>query len=152
MNPSLTDVLASGNVTAATVSNFLYATTALALGLCAALAAKSYNLAKRCRFLAPIIDESHSLARVEREKVEKLEFMLSEAGREKEIMSGQNTELQEQLNAYNDLKQAYEVLYRSNLAIAREAEKMKTEKAELVLKLAPKPVSIKAKAAAQRAT
>jgi hypothetical protein len=136
MNPSLADVLASGNATAVTINNFLYLTTALALVVCAALAAKSYTLSKRCRFLSPIVDESHSLTRLEREKVEKLEFMLGEAGREKELLAGRNDELQEQLNAYNDLKQAYEVLYRSNLAIAREAEKLKAEKAAPALPVA----------------
>ncbi|HVN67082.1 MAG TPA: hypothetical protein VMT55_01820 [Candidatus Sulfotelmatobacter sp.] len=143
MNPSLADVLASGSAAAVSINNFLYLTTALALGVCAALAAKSYTLSKRCRFLAPIVDESHSLARLEREKVEKLEFMLGEAGREKELLAGQNNELREQLNAYNDLKQAYEVLYRSNLALAREAEKMRIEKAGSAVPAALKPAKAK---------
>ena len=136
MNPSLTEVLKSGQ--AAVPHNYMLFVAAIAAFLVAALAARGYTLFRRSRWISPVMDAAPSLADIElrknREKIEKLSFLVDELKCEKEQLLVQNDELQNRLNSMEDLKQSYEIMYKGNLALARECEKLKAEKEELTLR------------------
>ena len=148
MNPSLAEVLKTGQ--ASHPQNYMFLITALVAFLAAALGARGFTVLRRNRWTAPAMDETPSLLDIElkknKEKTEKLSFMVDELKREKETLSFdksalalQNEEMQNQLGGMEDLKQSYEIMYKGNLSLARECEKLKTEKEVLTLK-ANKPL------------
>lgn len=145
MNPSLTDVLQTGQAAHSHPHNLMFYMAAAAAFLVATLVARGVSVLRRNRWTAPAMDDTPSLLDIELkkngEKIEKLTFMVDELKREKESLSFdkgalalQNEEMQDQLGAMEDLKQSYEIMYKGNLTLARECDKLKTEKEELTLK------------------
>ncbi|OGC35419.1 hypothetical protein A2311_06105 [candidate division WOR-1 bacterium RIFOXYB2_FULL_48_7] len=139
MNPSLAQVLESG--TGSPLPPTLYLIAALATIFFAAVAANTYirrknrwmeNIVEDCQNNTSVMENLEKQAATE--KLEKLEFIVAEMKREKECLLDQNGELSNQLRCTNELKQAYDLLYRSNIALNKECERLKMEKEELTLK------------------
>jgi hypothetical protein len=147
MTPTLNQVLASGGTSAYT--GFLHFAAALAVVLVAVFsAAKGYTVYRRRRFLPAVMEPGLDLNEIEnREKIEKFNFMMDELKRENEKMVLQNNELHNQmLNArrdYESRKQVEDILRKSNVALARECEKLRAEKEELTLKVSAPLIKIR---------
>lgn len=140
MTPSIVHVLKTGG--SFTNSSLFYLLTFAAVGLVAALAVRGYSLQRKKRWLTALEDESPSMFDIEKkrdeEKIEKLNFMIDEMKIENEELRKQSElsiknhrDLEEQLLCAENLKQSYDVLYKSNVSLAKECEKLKTEREEL---------------------
>lgn len=139
MTPTMSQVLTSGGTPAYAI--FMRYAAALAVIFVAVFsAAKGYALYRRRRFFPAVMEAGPDLNEIEnRDKIEKFNFMVDELKRENEKMVLQNNELHNQmLNARRDhenRKQVEDILRKSNVALARECEKLKAEKEELTLKV-----------------
>ena len=78
-------------------------------------------------------------------ELEKLSFLIVELNHEKDGLAKQNHDLQNQVRSLENRKQIEDVLRKSNIALANECERLKSEKEELTLKLNKPLVKIKAK-------
>ncbi|MFA5114332.1 MAG: hypothetical protein WC529_08610 [Candidatus Margulisiibacteriota bacterium] len=133
MGPSLSHVLSTGSHSASSV-NLLYLAAGLLASLVAAVSvAKGAEVFRRRQ---PCLEDAHY-----QEKMAKLSFMFGELKLEKEAVAEQNHDLRNQLTsltgALYDLKQTRTVLEKSNLSIAKENERLKTEKERLALQVLP---------------
>lgn len=123
MAPTLSQVLSSGGT--ASAFNPVYFAAGLAVFLVAVLSVWY----RRSQPLVSVIDEKPVLIDIHnREKIEKLSFMVNELEIEKQQMAAQNTDLQDQL------MQTRVVLEKSNTALVRKSEELKAEREELALK------------------
>ncbi len=146
MGPTLSQVLAEG--AKASSFNPLYLLTGVTAIFFAALSVFYH----RGRLFTSVMDEKPEV-----EKLEKLSFMIDELKIEKQKLSAQNFELQNQLltagGSLGEMSQARGILEKSNLALQRECEKLKAQKEQLVLQASPplvRIVSKKKKEAARR--
>lgn len=149
MAPTINQVLESGS--SPITQNLFYLAALAAVGFVAALAAKGYTHYKRRSFLPQVLEASPSLDEMEikklEEKNEELNFMVDELREElddwkmeNEKLLNHNTQLGERLHENEDLKRNYDVLYRTNLTLAKECEKLKQERQELISKKASQPL------------
>ncbi len=137
MTPTLSQVLAGGAKTAS--FNYLYL-VALAAAAGAALFSVVKGLAvyRRGRLICSVVEDKPSLIDIEKQKkIEKLAFLVEELKSEKERLSRANQSLSERAISFDVFKQKEEVLRKSNLLLARECEKLKNQKEQLILKSAP---------------
>jgi len=139
MAPTLSQVVAAGASTSAFNYFYLFALAAAA-GAAVFSAVKGLELYRRGRLMSAVVESAPSLAEMENQKkIEKLNFLLDEIKNEKERLANQNLQLQDKLSGSAIQKQMEEVLRKSNQALAKECERLKTEREELVLK-ANKPL------------
>jgi len=133
MTPTLSEVLAGSAKTAS--FNYIYL-VALAAAAGAALFSVVKGLAvyRRGRLISAVVDDKPSLIDIEKQKkIEKLSFLVEELKSEKERLSRANQHLSEKAVSFDISKQKEEVLRKSNLVLARELDKLKNEKEQLVL-------------------
>jgi septal ring factor EnvC (AmiA/AmiB activator) len=106
-----------------------------AVGIVAAFVAVLVISFRRNRLLPlngrpPLLDHN-------KERIEKLSFMVDELKTEKHQLSAYNADLQDQVRSLNsnldELKQTRSVLEKSNVSLSKSSEKLKAEKEALVL-------------------
>ena len=136
MAPSLSQVVASGG-TAASLNLYYLLALMMAAGAAVFSVVKGLEVYRRGRLLSVVVDDTPSLMEIEnRKKMEKLSFMVDELKREKELLSCQNVQLQGQASTTSVQKQMEEILRKSNEALAKQCQRLKSEKEELVLRSA----------------
>jgi len=142
MSPTLSQVLSSGGHPSS--FNLVYFATALA-GVCAAVfsAAKGYELFRR-RWTSPVVEEVPDLSKVRNnEKLKEFSFLANELKHENKQLADRNLDLQKQLGSLDTQKQVENILRKSNVVLARECEKLKSEKEELMLKMTEPLLKVK---------
>ena len=135
MSPTLSQVLASGGRPLS--FNVMYFATAL-IAFCAAVfsVTKGYELFRR-RGTPIVVEKAPNLSEVgNNEKLEKFSFLVNELKHENNQLADRNLDMQNQLRGWETQKQVENVLRRSNVILAKECEKLKTEKEAWMLKMA----------------
>ncbi|MBI5078784.1 hypothetical protein HZB08_02055 [Candidatus Saganbacteria bacterium] len=124
MTPTLSQVLVSGG-RHASLSMTHFAAVLVVVCAAAFSAVKGYEIYRRRRRMPAVMEEVPLLLKTENnEKIERFSFMIDEL----------ETQLKAHSHQIEDLKQSNDFLYKNNLALTRESERLKLEKEDLVLK------------------
>jgi len=147
MQPTIAQVLTSGGTTN-TVNPLVIAAGFAAFMVMAFSAVKSVEIFRRREIAPALLDEPPPLALShDKEKIDKLSFLAAELKMEREKLIGQTAELQEKNHnlqvSIDNHRQNREALEKSNFALVKENERLKSEKEELVLKASKPLVKIK---------
>jgi hypothetical protein len=138
LTPSLAQVLAQGSAPAhPSISPLFWLAGLGAFFLAAFSAVKGLEIYRRRRLIPAMLNEAAPLAEIQHnEEAEKLSFL-----------AGQNHELQGKIlelsGVLNNVKQTRDTLEKSNLALAKESARLKSEKETLLLKASEPLIRLK---------
>lgn len=148
MPQSLGQVLASGGSASGLNLVFMQIAAMAAIFFMGALSiVKGYTVYRSRRWGGGVMEDSPSLEEIEqREKTEKLSFLVDELKRENERLADQNLDLHNQMCVLDTQKQAEGLLAKSNQELEKELEELRIEKEEIAKKeISPVKNSVKTK-------
>lgn len=149
MTPSLSQVLLQGGAAAHPSLNPLFLLAGITVFFLAAFSAvKGLEVFRRRLIMPRVLDEAPSLAEIRnKEKLEKLTFMVDEIKSEKENLAVQNSGLQGKIQELNhalmSVKQTRDTLEKSNAVFLKESARLKAEKEELILRTSEPLIGVK---------